>query len=404
MIHTCPAGPVTSPLRGVLGTLIFGSAEKPGGWATRCALLAAAGCVLAAGTAFAQTPPNRAALFATLPAAYNTTDDMALAPNGEVIISVPNFNNYVLQQRGTIREPSPAVFAAISPEGKVREWYRFKPEDLHPATGKVGPHGVEFGPDGHLYFIDRQYDYDHNYRTRLARLLVTDGRPTRMEVLVEGSIGANDLMWRGDTLYVTESVAKNPASKSEKLASGVYAFPLAELNRGTPVHLLPYRDERDHDPHQVVTFQSSNKMGSGADGLAFDAEGNLYTNVIEEGAIYRTVIDAGGKVGATTLFARDPSAMVSADGLTFDPKRRRFYVADFLGNAVHAVTMEGKVTTLQKNGDTDASHGQLDQPCATLVVGDRLIVSNMDYAAANPGLSVNTRVDEVHALSAIPLD
>jgi len=46
--------------------------------------------------------------------------------------------------------------------------------------------------------------------------------------------------------------------------------------------------------------------------------------------------------------------MVSADGIEWNPNDNKIYVADFLGNAAHMVDMQGNVTALHKNGDTDA--------------------------------------------------
>lgn len=78
-------------------------------------------------------------------------------------------------------------------------------------------------------------------------------------------------------------------------------------------------------------------------------------------------------------------------------------MADFLGNAVHAIDTAGRVTTLQKNGDTTGDDGALDQPCEVILRGEDLIIVNMDMAWATPGLSVNSRVDRKNNLAVIDL-
>ena len=42
------------------------------------------------------------------------------------------------------------------------------------------------------------------------------------------------------------------------------------------------------------------------------------------------------------------------------------------------IDMQGKVTTLHKNGDTDGADGSLDQPCEVIIRGNELIIVSMD--------------------------
>jgi sugar lactone lactonase YvrE len=143
-------------------------------------------------------------------------------------------------------------------------------------------------------------------------------------------------------------------------------------------------------------------MKSGADGITCDDEGNLYTTVIEEGTVYKTVLDKNNKPLKTTLFAKD-KAMDGTDGIIFDSKRQCFYQVDFTGNAIHRIDMNGKVSTLHRNGDVDGKDGQLDQPAEVVLRNNELIIVNMDMAWATPGLSVNKTVNLKHYLSKIDL-
>ncbi len=124
---------------------------------------------------------------------------------------------------------------------------------------------------------------------------------------------------------------------------------------------------------------------------------------MEDGVIYKTKLDSNNRAIKTTLFAKDKD-MVSADGIVWNPVDSNIYVADFLGNAAHAVDMQGNVTTLHKNGDTDGADGSLDQPCEVIIRGNELIIVSMDMAWAVPShLQVDREVDQPYTLSVIEL-
>jgi sugar lactone lactonase YvrE len=223
---------------------------------------------------------------------------------------------------------------------------------------------------------------------------MNNGQPVDTDVVVEGFIVANGVTWKGTTLFVSETIlAHTPKTEEGKqkpaLKSGVYAFTLDELQNGL-IKLLPYSED-GADSHLVVQFESSNRMGFGADGVTIDAAGNLYTSIVEDGVIYKTKLDSKNKAVKTELFASDKN-MVSADGIVWNPVDSHIYVADFLGNAAHAIDRQGRVTTLHKNGDTNGADGSLDQPCEVIIRGSELIIVNMDMAWAVPE---NLQVDKM---------
>ena len=213
-------------------------------------------------------------LLVTLPDNANTPDGCTLDAAGNIILSIPNFNNGALIKQGVIEEPSPAFMAAIDKDNKFTTWYEFKPEDLHPETKKVGPMDCAFGPDGNLYIADNQLFYDNNHKSRLLRINMEDGKPIDCDVVVEGFICSNGMDWHGDILYVSETILIAPPKVEEgqpkpKLISGVYRFTLKEMTDGL-VKLTPYSDT-SADPHLVAKYETSNSTGFGADGVACDA-------------------------------------------------------------------------------------------------------------------------------------
>ncbi|UCF03199.1 MAG: SMP-30/gluconolactonase/LRE family protein [Deltaproteobacteria bacterium] len=346
-------------------------------------------------------------LLIVLPAdEINTPDGATLDAEGNIILSVPNFNNGALLKDGVIKEPVLSKMVKIDKNNKLTTWYVFRQKDMHPDTGKIGPMDCAFGRDGNLYVADMQIFWDGNHKSRLLRINVEDGKPVSMDVVVEGFIVSNGMVWKGDTLFVTETILVHlpkvkKGEEKPQLLSAVYAFNLKELRRGQ-ITLPPY-DENNPDKHIVAVFRSSGRVGFGADGVAVDGEGNLYTSIIEDGLIYKTRFNDKGEPVETKLFAKS-NDMVSADGIVWREKDNRIYVADILHNAAHVVDMNGNVQTLHSNPDTDGADGSLDQPCEVLIRENELIVVSMDMPWEDPtGLLVNTKIDEPYTLSVIPL-
>lgn len=343
-------------------------------------------------------------LIVTLPDNANTPDGCTLDASGNIILSMPNFNNDELIKQGIIKEASPAFMAMIDKSNTFTSWYDFKPQDLHPETKKIGPMDCAFGPDGNLYLADMQLFFDKKHKSRLLRINVANGKPTSCEVVVEGFICANGMVWHGDKLYVSETILMHAPEAAQgqpkpKLISGVYRFTLDELKAGG-VKLAPYT-EGSADPHLVAKYQTSNSTGFGADGVACDAEGNLYCGIFEDGIIYKTTFAENGTPSEPVVFAKSPN-MLCCDGIIWRKADNKIYVADMLLNGVQVVDMSGKVTTLHKNGDTDGADGSLDQPCEVLERDNELIVINMDMPWKSDVLT-NTKIDKPFTVSAISL-
>ena len=372
--------------------------------------LTATALVMAASGSSASAAPARAAkaakpeLIVTLPDHANTPDGCALSPAGEIILSVPNFNNGTLVKQGVIKKPSPAFMGVIDKNNKFSTWYKFKPEDLHPETKNIGPMDCAFGPDGNLYIADNQLFFDKAHKSRVLRINMKNGKPVGCDVVVEGFICSNGMVWHGDQLYVSETILINTpetatGQKKSKLLSGVYRFTQKELTSGK-VKLSHYTAQ-SADPHLVAKYTSNNSVGFGADGVACDASGNLYCGIFEDGVIYKTTFDKDGKPSEPVVFAKDKK-MLCCDGMVWRKKDNKFYVADMLVNGVQVVDMDGKVTTLHKNGDTDGADGSLDQPCEVLLRGDQLIVINMDMPWESDTLT-NKKIDKPYTVSSITL-
>lgn len=264
------------------------------------------------------TRPQASRLLVDLGAQINTPDGLGLAPDGTLILSAPNFNNDYLLKERLISHPAPLFMAAIGSDNYIRRWYDFRTADMHPDTERIGPMDNAFGPEGNLYVADMQVFFSKEHKSRILRINVHDGKAAGVDIVVEGLIAANGLVWEGDTLYVTDSLLVDPATqkKGEPLISGVSALPLNEMTGNTPIRLQPYSATAPEDRHLVKAFTSNGRMGFGADSIVFDDKGRLFVSVIEDATIYAITFDSNHKAVDTKVFARDPK-MASVDGMIF---------------------------------------------------------------------------------------
>ncbi len=357
-----------------------------GMWVTLIVLIGLSlfsGCDTKSGTV--SDTANKPKLFMSLPDYINTPDGMTLDPDtGNIILAAPNFND----------ANAPGLLMQIDPQNKLTKYIDMP---LHPETGYGCPMGLDFGPDGHLYVADNQYFYDKDHASRLMRVTVEDGKPTGVEVVVDGFKLSNAVIWKGDTIYVSDTFMDLPDTPG---LSAVYKFSLEELNNG-PVHLKPLGT----DPHIIgkfVTTPNHREDVAGADGLTIDSKGNLYVASFGDGKIHKLTFDAEGNVAEQSVFVDLPKELPCSDGLFCDLTTDEIYVADSEQNAIHVISAsDGSLKTLWMNDDTDGSDGGLDQPCESLIRGNELIIVNFDMPF--PGLK-NAAFDKPYTMSVIQLE
>ncbi len=319
----------------------------------------------------------KAELFLKLPEGCNTPDGMCLLADGSVILSMPNFNK--LEQGARLMK--------ISPDNKVEKYLEL---GKNPGTGElVGPLGVCVAPTGDLFLAD--YQMKGKRQSRVLRIPVKDGKPGEPVVAIEGFQTSNAVACRDGYLYVTETQID---IESDPGKSGIFRFKLEDLDKG----VVKLADDETKDPHFLALIEFKNKdVRLGADGLCFDKAGNIYCGNFGDATLHKIELDDKGAVKSNTVFAT-ADTMKCCDGLFFNPKTEEIYVSDSVTNAIHAVSLDGKVRTLAQNGDTDGLDGGMDQPCETLLRQNELIVSNMDWPI--PGC-VNKKYDEPCTLSVI---
>lgn len=310
-------------------------------------------------------------LLAELPGECNTPDGMCLMADNSVIVSVPNFNDPKV----------PPLLVRITPDNRAEVFHRFPTPypGLEPGCDRIQPMGISRDPSsGNLYFADNQFAPDKPRKSRLWKLVVDQGRVTRMILVASGMNIANGTAVHGGHVYVTESTLEQVYAPTMK--SGVLRFKLGEEN-------VVLRGPLESDPHMVATFESVKKEWPfGADGITFDSKGNLFVGVFSDGVMYKIAFDQNGGVASKTVFAQAPGRLISCDGMSCDLRTDRIYLADCAGNAVHVIDPGGAIETLARNGDVPdvaaKRRGMLDEPSEVLVRGNEIVIANMDWPIA----------------------
>ena len=313
-----------------------------------------------------------------LPDTCNTPDAMAVLADGSLILSVPNFTD----------PTSPGLLMKVTPADEVTRFCQLPP---HPITGRVYPMGVRQAPSGALYVADCQVMEQPSGHSRLLRVRLAHGEPAGVETVVENLDVANGVAIRNGYVYVTDSAVGK--ADDGAVLSAVYRFRLDERQ----VKITP----GGHDPHLIATLKTYSKaIPVGADGIDFDEGGNLYVANCGDATIEKLVLNEAGQVTSQQVLARAPF-MKSADGIFYDRGTRRIYVADILANAIQAVSLDGAVTTVAENADSDGANGLLDAPSEAVVRGHELVAANFDRVF--PG-AVNTKPDKPYTLAVIRLE
>ncbi|MDR0705028.1 MAG: hypothetical protein LBF88_08570 [Planctomycetaceae bacterium] len=349
-------------------------------------------------------------VFSKLPEKLHNPDGMTVNDKtGTLFLSCPNFNRRPDDKGAKI---NPGYLVKVNPDGTTENVLTFEEiENIQvPSTKQIGPMGLDFGPDGHLYVCDNQYFFDTTNKSRILRVLMDGDKPTgKVEVVVEGIKLANAILWLEDKVLLTDTFL----DLEGEFGSGcVWKFGKDEIlkagsGENPPVKLNPLKKVED-DPH-CVTIQTVKKIpgggNGGPDGITADSDGIVYFGNFGNGEMYRLVFNAEGK-GTVDIIHPAGEYFHCCDGIYFDKVTNKVYVTDSASNAVHAFTPpkagESAVfETIWESPNTDGADGSLDQPCEPIVIGKKLIIANFDWPF--PEL-LNTASEEPSTLSVIELE
>ena len=310
-------------------------------------------------------------LFSILPEYICTPDGMEIDPHGNLVLSCPNFAD----------DSMSGCVVKLDRTGKVTKWFDVP---VHEETGVARNMGIAFDGEYNVYLCDNQGWSERPellYKGRVLRLKVDDdGNILETRVVAYGMEHPNGIRIRNGYMYVTQSYLHPIHHESGKLVSGVYRFALDEENVRVTNTL--------EDKNLFATFVTQNPdCQYGADGIAFDRDGNLYVGNFGDASINRITFREDGSLLDNQVIAQDFSQLESTDGMVFDQKGN-LYIADFNANAIAVMTPDGTLRRVAQSPDSDGLHGELNQPGEPIVWDGRVIASCFDLVTG-PG-KVNT--------------
>ena len=306
-------------------------------------------------------------LFSILPEYICTPDGMEIDPHGNLVLSCPNFAD----------DSMSGCVVKLDRTGKVTKWFDVP---VHEETGVARNMGIAFDGEYNVYLCDNQGWSERPellYKGRVLRLKVDDdGNILETRVVAYGMEHPNGIRIRNGYMYVTQSYLHPIHHESGKLVSGVYRFALDEENVRVTNTL--------EDKNLFATFVTQNPdCQYGADGIAFDRDGNLYVGNFGDASINRITFREDGSLLDNQVIAQDFSQLESTDGMVFDEKGN-LYIADFNANAIAVMTPDGTLRRVAQSPDSDGLHGELNQPGEPIVWDGRVIASCFDLVTG-PG-------------------
>jgi len=344
-----------------------------------------------------EMPAEKKKLMIELKGEHNTPDGMATDSQGNILVSMPNFN-----------DPSkPARIVKIDNSDRLSDWFVLPP---HPDTKFACPLGIAFGSDGNLYWADCQdlgvgvagsldsvpdrAEFAGKNVSRLCRVVIEDGKPVRSEAVVNGFFNSNAVACWEDCVYVTETSLGIKVPKGEPHHSGVYRFKISELDAANPITLKT--DAKD--PHLIARLETKGAWPVGANGMGFGPKGQMYVCNFGDASLLEFTAD-----GKFKRVVAEGAPMKSTDGLMVDPATGDVYIADFLASAAHKVVpgegdRGGKVTTIHANSENnDGSDNKLDKCSEVRKRGNKLYAANIDLPFDG------NKPDKPNSISVIPL-
>jgi sugar lactone lactonase YvrE len=219
-------------------------------------------------------------------------------------------------------------------------------------SGKMvepSPSGIVFDAKGDLYVAIGPF-------SEVVRIKATDLNPARpglAQTFATGVTGANGIAFDKQGNLFVSGGANGIVYRIG--ANGGAAQIAAQIDKN--VRTLP-----DGKTQQAIV----------ANGLEFDAAGVLHVADTSRGAVWKVVMGANSQAAKPVLLAQSP-LLEGADGMAFDASGNIWVAANEL-NAIVSVSPAGVVKTVTKNGP----QGPLEFPAALVFAGNRAYVANFD--------------------------
>lgn len=316
------------------------------------------------------TSSTPAKLFISLPEFCPTPDNLAVAPDGTLTLTCPNYTG-----------GKPGVIVSITTDKVVTELAKL-PGRTSSLVGK--PKGLDYAPDGSLYVCNAQ----GQGQGQILRLTFKSGAVDSTQVVASG-IDPNGLKYSNGYIYATQT--NLPKLSGANVTGGVFRFKATDRD-------VVVTGESD-DPSLIFTAETNNPQRQvGLDGLTFDKDGNLYVGEFGDATIYKLTI-ADGNVTDDEVYVQLPQN-TGVDGMVMDDNNNLFVVG-FSLNQLLKVDTNKTITLIAEYPDNDGSNGELDQPVDLCFFDGKLLIANFDLMSA-PGM-VNKSHSKPYTISYIDL-
>jgi len=308
-----------------------------------------------------------------LPEYCPTPDAFAIAPDGSLTLSCPNYASKAVKGR----------LVSISKDGTIRELLKIpgRKEGTF-----ASPMGIAYADDGTLYVCANQGANNG----RILRMTFKGSKLVNTEVVAKGINNPNSIKIHNGNIYVT--TPKLPKFKTEKITSGVYRFSLNDRdvkvkNNATDKQLI-FKTQTQNPNRQF-----------GLDGITTDKAGNLLVGDFGDGTIHQLKLSNEGNVISNEIYATLPDTS-GIDGITMD-RKENLYAVGFSQNQLWKIDKKKNITLMAQYPDNDGTNGGLDQPSDLIIYNGKLIISNFDLMKGN-GM-INTKHSKPYTLSFIKL-
>ncbi len=363
-----------------------------------------------------ERPNLKPTLFANLGDGCYTPDGMTVHDqNGKLYLNVPNFGR--MDDKMVKADSAQGGYLyEVAKDGSSKKILEYP---VLEKTGQAGPMGLDCGPDGNLYVCDNQYFHNHDYCSRILRVVFKDGEPTgEVQTVIEGVKLANGMTWCGDKLFYTDSNFDEESFEEGNIGSGgVFMFTADEVLKAGKDGVPPIKIKAGKDEKHCVAYVQVAKLGrednTGPDGICADKDGVIWFGNFGNGFIYALRPNEAGEYkqeNVENVFdalnqrpSRQGLKLQCCDGIYYDKNLDRVFIDDSQGNAIwmfKPVAKGEKIrpVVLWNNPDNDGMEGLLDQPCEACVYAGKLVLANFDWPF--PGL-MNSKVDPPGTLSGI---
>ena len=226
---------------------------------------------------------------------------------------------------------------------------RIEAREIKGKKVNADPSGIAFNPQGDLFVAAGPFAEV----VRIRASEINPAKPASAQTFATGTPGANGIVFdRQGNLFVSGG---GSGIVYRVGASGGAAQQAVQIEKNT--RTLP-----DGKTQQAIT----------ANGLEIDRNGVLHVADTSRGAVWKVAIGPDGKGGKPALLAQSP-LLEGADGLAFD-RNGNLWVTANERNALLTVTPDGAVREVAKNG----GQGPLEFPSAIVFVGETGYVANFD--------------------------